>query len=289
MTTYTEQPRIPAGPADEVYYPDSDGKPMAAGDLHREILTRTLDSLQTHYKKDPTVYVSGDILMYYVEGFPEKVVAPDVLVSFGIGMKPRHTYKVWEEGKVPEFAMELSSEETYRGDLSDKMELYASLGIRDYFLYDADDLYLPSQLMGFTLVDGAYAAIPAGESCELHSPALNLDFHTRDEGFGMWDPVAGKWLQTRFEAALERTERAAARRQKADEETARIREETARIQEETARIREETAQIREETAQIQEETAQIQEETAQIRKDTAQRRKEAARLREEIARLEAQR
>jgi Uma2 family endonuclease len=57
-----------------------------------------------------------------------------------MGQKPRLTYKVWEEVKVPDFVMEFSSKSTYRNDLGEKMELYASLGIRDYVLYDAEAL-----------------------------------------------------------------------------------------------------------------------------------------------------
>ena len=135
---------------------------MAVSDLHRDFLMRTLQVLAAHFKHDASVYVSGDILMYYVEGLPEKVVAPDVLVTFGIGKKRRRNYKVWEEGKTPDFAMEFSSKHTYRNDLDGKLKLYNSLGIRDYFLYDAEGLYLPLPLMGYTLVDGVYSAIPAG-------------------------------------------------------------------------------------------------------------------------------
>ena len=84
--------------------------------------------------------------MYYVKGDPRKSVSPDVLISFGLGNKLRRTYLVWEEGKVPDFAMEFSSKGTYRNDLGRKMELYASLGIPDDFLYDAEGLYLPTPL-----------------------------------------------------------------------------------------------------------------------------------------------
>ena len=39
------------------------------------------------------------------------------------------------------------------------MALYARMGIPAYFLYDPDRRYLPSPLMGFRLVDGAYVEI----------------------------------------------------------------------------------------------------------------------------------
>ena len=240
MTTYKKHDQIPAAPTDEgIFYPESDGKPMAVSDLHRRILIRTLQALEAHFERDASVYVSGDILMYYVEGLPEKVVVPDVLVTFGIEKKLRRNYKVWEEGKPPDFAMELSSEGTYREDLGDKLELYNVLGIRDYFLYDAEGLYLPSPLMGYTLVDGAYAAIPAGEGGGLRSSSLNLDFHAGNEGLGIYDPVVGTWLQTPAESvaygssmAIARAEREAVARREAEveAEVAQLREELARLQ-----------------------------------------------------------
>ena len=130
MDTYKNRLHIPYAPTDTAdLYPDTDGEPMAASDLHLEILIWLLQALRAHFAEMPDTYVSGDILTYYTEGNPRDVVAPDVLVSFGIGQKRRHTYKVWEEGKVPDFVMEFSSKTTYQKDLTDKKALYAMLGI----------------------------------------------------------------------------------------------------------------------------------------------------------------
>ena len=224
MATYPKQPRIPYAPTEEnVLYPDSDGEPMAASDLHRRQLMWTLQTLETHFVPQPEVYISGDILMYYEKGVPRRVVSPDVLVVFGIGPGPRRTYKVWEEGKTPDFVMEFSSESTYQNDLSGKRELYAELEIQDYFLYDAEDLYLPSPLMGFQLVEGVYVDVPVGVAGGLHSSALELEFHVGDEGLAIYDPIAGKWLQTPAEIAEARAEQAEA-------EAAELREQLARLQ-----------------------------------------------------------
>lgn len=231
MTTYIKENRIPATPTDaSIFYPETDGEPMAVSDLHRRILTRLLQVLDAHFAQKPEVYVSGDILMYYVEGDPRKSVAPDVLVSFGLGKKLRRTYLVWEEGKVPDFVMEFSSKNTYRNDLEDKMELYALLGIQDYFLYDAEGLYLPTPLMGFTLVDGAYVPISMDVEGRWHSSALNLDFHVDDTGLGIYDPIAGEWLRTPAETAAARAETAEARAETAETEIERLRAELARFQ-----------------------------------------------------------
>ena len=231
---------------------------MAVSDLHRRILTRTLDVLDTHFAERPEVYVSGDILMYYVEGDPRKSVAPDVLVTFGMGKKNRRTYLVWEEGKVPDFVMEFSSKGTYRNDLGSKMKLYASLGIRDYFLYDAEGLYLSSPIMGFTLVDGVYTPILEISNRRLHSTALGLDFSVGEVGLGIYDPVAGAWLQTPAESATARADREATRAElqtiradmaetRADQEASRANQEAAarqRAEAELTELREELERLK---------------------------------------------
>ncbi len=245
MKTYTDGRKISAVPADTpIFYPDTDGKPMAASDRHRRILFRTIETLEAHYAQQPDVYVSGDILMYYVKGDPHQVISPDVLVSFGLEKKERLTYLVWVEGKLPDFVMEFSSKTTYATDLGPKKDRYASLGIQDYFLYDALDLYLPTPLMGFTLVDGVYEPISGDEDGGLHSDVLSLDFHVDDVGLGIYDPVAGAWLQTPTESAEAR----------AEEEKARAEQEKARA--ETAEARAETAET--EVVQLREQLQRLQ-------------------------------
>lgn len=253
MATNAEKKRLSYVPTD-VLYPAEDGKPMAASDLHRHQLFWTLEALEAHFSHNPSVYVSGDIMMYYVQGMPNKSISPDVLVSFGIGMKARRTYLVWEEGKVPDFVMEFSSKNTYQNDLTDKMDIYASLKIQNYFLYDAEDMYLPTQLMGFELVDGIYVEVQPDESGGIHASSLGLDFRIRDDKIGVYDPVADDWVQTRAEAAEARAEQEAAARQA---ETTRAEAAEARAtQEANARQKAEAenAQLREQLARLQART-----------------------------------
>ncbi len=228
MVANGEKKKLTFVPTDSLY-PEEDGKPMAASDLHRSQLIRTLHVIEAFYATDPTVYVSGDILIYYEEGLPTKSISPDVLVSFGVGMKQRRTYKVWEEGKTPEFVMEFSSKNTYDKDLTDKIEIYAALKIQNYFLYDAEDLYLPSQLMGFELKDGNYVNLPQGEN-GIHATSIGLDFQVLDEGLGIYNPSTSEWLQTPAEAAETRAEQEAKRADTAEAEVVELREQIARMQ-----------------------------------------------------------
>ena len=58
-------------------YPESDGKPMGETDLHRKAMIRQIGILERYYAGQQS-YVSGDLLLYYVQGNPEKFVVPDV-------------------------------------------------------------------------------------------------------------------------------------------------------------------------------------------------------------------
>lgn len=239
-------------------YPDTDGKPMAVSDNHRRVLTRILQLFEAFFRENPDVYVSGDILMYYVQGDPRKVVAPDALVSFGIGQKRRRTYLVWEEGKLPDFVMEMASETTYRNDLTQKMSLYADLGIPEYFLCDIEALYLPSPLMGFTLVDGVYEPIPAASDGSVHSSVLGLDFHLHLDDVRLYNPATQQWVLTPEEAAEARADQEASARQ---QESARADQESARADREA--VTRQQASARAEAAEA--EVAALRAELARLR------------------------
>ena len=220
----------------DVYYPVTDGKPMAETERHRDEMIHTLQVLMAHFTDVPAVCVSGNMMMYYVEGDPRKSVAPDIFVTFGVARKERRIYRIWEEGKPPDFVLEFSSQNTYQHDLAGKQELYALIGVREYFLYDAERRYLPSPLMGFRLVGGEYVPIPGRADGSVASAVLKLDLHALADSLGFYHPVSEKWLETpaemaetRAEAAETRAEQAETRAEQAEAELARLRAENERL------------------------------------------------------------
>ena len=78
------------------------------------------------------MYVSGNLFIYYREGDPQAVVAPDVFVVLGADSADRSIYRLWEEPKGPDFVLEITSRSTRREDQVSKRELYRSLGVREY-------------------------------------------------------------------------------------------------------------------------------------------------------------
>src|SRR5579864_6759039 len=92
----------------EIVYPESDGKPMAETDLHRDWMVISISRLKRHYA-GRWVYVSGNLLIYYVEGNSKRSFAPDTFVVKDCDPRRRRTFKTWEEGKVPNFILETTS------------------------------------------------------------------------------------------------------------------------------------------------------------------------------------
>jgi Uma2 family endonuclease len=217
---------------------------MAETERYFRELLKNFNRIENHFSHIPDVYVLGDMMMYYEESDPRKSISPDIFVAFGIGKKERRIYKIWEEGKPPDFVLEFASKGTYRNDLTGKVQLYAEIGIPEYFLYDVDRRYLPTPLMGFRLSGHAYVEIPALPNGGIPSKRLGLEFHLLDDDFGIYDPEAEEWLNTAAEAAQMRAEAAEDRAEDAEERanqetTARQKAEAevARLQEELERLR----------------------------------------------------
>ena len=185
----------------EVYYPSSDGKPMADNTCQAHTMFVQYSMLSTHYMDDPDTFVAMALLLYYTEGEPADVVAPDLFVSCGVPNRHRDWYKVWEEGKAPDFALEVSSEESAEDNLGRNMETYARIGIREYCVYDPmGGLHFP-RLQLFRLAGGeagVYERVPwsgdTDESLAVPSESLGLELRFEDDRLRLWDPAAQEYL-----------------------------------------------------------------------------------------------
>lgn len=199
------QKKIQAAPT--IVYPESDGEPMAETDVHRDLMTDSIETLKHYYRNENDVYVSGNLFMYYVEGDPRKCVSPDVFVVFGVEKKRRRTYLTWEEGRTPDFVLEVASPKTFSNDMKEKKELYASvLAVQEYYIYDPLGQIVPS-FIGFRLIDGAYQEIDFVHN-RLPSAVLGLELGERDGDLRLYNPDTSQWLQTPSERAEDAEARA---------------------------------------------------------------------------------
>ena len=187
-------------------YPESDGRPMAESGFQWAAIMKVGAGLQLHYRLDPGVLVTGNIFIYYVRGDSSKCVAPDLLVAKGVGSRVRPKYLVWEEGRPPDFVLEVASPSTWEIDETVKPGIYERMGVREYFQCDPnlDRPLLPERLKGRRLRRGAYEDLPAmhglGGTVAVHSDVLDLDLQFDGERLNLWDPNLGRFVSLEDEA-----------------------------------------------------------------------------------------
>ena len=211
MTAKTQKTYLPYRPDKSgIFYPE---KPDELPDAMYQFakLTHTMDILLWRYEDRPDVLVSGDNAIYYEQGNPRVHRSPDGFIAFGVdrdAILQKNGYKVWEAGKPPDWVLEIASPSTARVDLGIKREIYASIGVGEYWRFDASGgQYYGEPLVGEYLQDGQYRRFevhtPADGVAWAHSPLLNLDIYWGDIRLHYFDPVEGEWLLGLKEAQAE--------------------------------------------------------------------------------------
>ena len=203
----------------EIFYPETDGMPLPDGDYQFEHFVGLLFMLRSFFRDRPDVAVKGNTMLYYVEGEPGMWLSPDCYVAFGVDLsllRENNNYRVWDMGKPPDFVLEIGSPGTWRNDLGDKRDIYAGMGVGEYWMFDPSggDHY-GFALRGERLVDGEYRMLDMREDADGgvwgYSPTLNLEFHWEDSRLRLYDPVGGRWLENDEEAEAARLSAEAAR------------------------------------------------------------------------------
>ncbi len=217
-----------------IVYPETDGMPLPDGEYQAPLYIRTVGTLRTHFKDVPGAHVNGNTFIYYVEGDPSRSVSPDCYGVFGLSeaaqeslsLEGNNTYLLWEVGKPPDFVLEIASSSTGRVDTGRKRDLYAELGVIEYWRYDGTggDFY-GEALVGERLVDGKYAQLELryeeNGSVWSHSEVLNLDLWWVEGELRFCDPVGERWLLSHEEEK--------ARADSAEERAARLEAELRRL------------------------------------------------------------
>lgn len=185
----------------QVEYPESDGEPMGESDVHRKWMVRIIEMLEWHLRGERT-YVTGNLLVYYVEGDPTKVISPDAMVVKDCDTHERPIYKLWEERRTPCFVLETSSKTTKSVDLGKKWRLYADLGIAEYFLFDPTGDYLKERLVGHRLDGESYVRIELDTDGCLESAELGLRFQMLDDYLHVYSTASGQEILPAAERAV---------------------------------------------------------------------------------------
>ncbi|NJR63563.1 MAG: Uma2 family endonuclease [Cyanobacteria bacterium CRU_2_1] len=214
----------------EIIYPTGDGEPVAETFDHLYALLIILEVLR-QYLAGQQVAVLGNQFLYYAQGFPRARTAPDVMVIFNVEPGGRDNYKIWEEGQVPSVIFEITSASTRKKDESFKKELYAQLGVQEYWQFDPRGEWIPEQLRGYRLHDftnfngeleSVYEPITDGQS-----QPLQLRLTTEGKLIGFYRLDTGEKLLIPDELATAQQQEATARKQ-AEERAAALEAQLAR-------------------------------------------------------------
>jgi Uma2 family endonuclease len=114
----------------------------------------------------------------------------------GVQKKERRFYNIKVEGKAPEVVIELTSTSTKMEDLGNKKFLYASLGVKEYFLFDPLSETMRPILRGFRLEDGDYLPIIG---TRLYSEVMGLELRLEEGTLRLYNPKTSLYLLTRKE------------------------------------------------------------------------------------------
>ena len=178
----------------EIFYPESDGKPMGETDYHIILITELFQTLKNYLSNEADVRVFSDIMFYYEEGNPRKVIAPDVMVVRGIGKHLRRTFKLWEE-KTPEVVFEISSRGTWKEDFQKKFILYQELGVKEYYIFDPEYDYLAEPFVAYHLKNDEFEEVKVKRG-KVFSPALGLEIVDTGETLRLFNPETKSFLPT---------------------------------------------------------------------------------------------
>ena len=181
----------------DIFYEDPE--PIEDGMQQELTITLLAFMLRWWSSQRQNVFVSAGGFIFWNPANGNERIAPDCYIA--LDTDPAFVYQfpnyfLWEVGKPPDFVLEVASPSTARNDLGHKRDLYARLGIPEYWKLDptGGELYgVP--LMGERLVAGEYVpytlnAEPDG-SVWSRSQVLNLDFHWDGEQFDIRDPLTG--------------------------------------------------------------------------------------------------
>jgi Uma2 family endonuclease len=207
---------------------DSDGEPFESL-WHFLAIGLLMDCVRYFLRPRTDYFVGGNMFLYYSEEQARNrdYRGPDFFFVDEVdGTKPRRWWTVWEEdGRYPNFILELLSKSTAQVDLTTKKQLYErTFRTHEYICYDPDTHEFKGWRMG---KKGRYQAISPNDQGWLWCESLELwlglwtgKYMDQADTFPRFYDAQGNLVQTHAEAEEKRAEsekqRAESEKQRAD-------------------------------------------------------------------------
>ena len=164
-------------------------------------------ALAIHLRDVRNVIVVSEVPVTPNQPRGDDVRIPDLLESFNSDLallREQNGYVIDNQGKAPDFALEVASPTTGRADYTDKRADYERFGVGEYWRYDpSGGEYHDAALAGDRLVDGVYESIEIeklGKGRHRgYSEVLGLNVCWEEGMLRFSDPVAESYLRTHEE------------------------------------------------------------------------------------------
>ena len=236
----TQELELQKNISQDVIFPPSDlysDEPPVETELHLEQIMLLIKCLKWLWKDRYDFYAAGNLTIYYSpnQKKSEYFRGPDFFVVLGTERKTRKSWVVWEEdGKYPNFILEILSPSTANTDKEYKKEIYQNtFRTPDYFWFDPYTL----EFAGFYLTNGKYQPLEPNEKGHLWSEQLGL-YLGINQGLLRYFTPAGELVPTPEETAAEETRKTAIQAQRAEKESQRAEWEARRAERLAAKLRE---------------------------------------------------
>ena len=219
-----------------------------------------LGTIRRHFGPSDSIIVLSETPLRWTPNQRRGHRIPDLMVAFNVDYYlavQQDGYSINEQGKPPEFVLEVASKKTGRADYASRRRDYANFGVPEYWRFDGSGLnYHNALIAGDKLVNDVYHEIDIVHTDATHhwghSEVLNLDLCWEDGELRWWDPTANQYLRTDDEESHDRI-------------IAEVRAESERQERLQAQAERDTAEARAQTAE-----ARTQELEEQLRRQRDQ-------------------
>ena len=188
---------------------------------HLKQLLLLLACLERFWKNRQDFFVAANMSVYYStrQRKSEEMRGPDFFVVLDTERRERKSWVIWEEeGKYPNFIIEVLSDSTANTDRGLKKQLYQDIWrTPDYFWFDPYTL----EFQGFHLMNGEYQALQPNEQGWLWSEQLQLYLGILEEKLRFFTPE-GQLVLTPEEAEAEALSAVDTERARAQEAIAQV-------------------------------------------------------------------
>ena len=146
--------------------------------------TSIIEPLQHYLGNLDTTLITGD--QYLIEAPAQNLEGsryPDLMIAFDADIESHQSnngYIIAEQGKPPDFILEIASRSTGSEDVGDKRRDYARMGVPEYWRFDETPTgrWHGARLAGDLLENNQYRPIPIeplpGDVLQGYSPTLNV-------------------------------------------------------------------------------------------------------------------